>query len=124
MRITYRHAVLACYVAGLLTLTLAPLPQTAYRLASAQGFDKAVHTTLFGGFAAVLYWSRLPGTAPGLWGVVGASAGLAALVELLQAPLPYRTADVWDFVWGVVGALVAYLVVRRVLPGGENPLRR
>jgi hypothetical protein len=124
MRITYRHVVLACYVAGLLVLTLAPLPGTAYRLASAQGFDKAVHTVLFGGFAAALYWSRLGGAAPGWWRVVGPSAGLAALVELLQAPLPYRTADVWDFVWGVLGALVAYLAARRVLPGaGDSPRR-
>jgi VanZ family protein len=120
MRITYRHVVLACYVAGLLVLTLAPLPQAANRLASAQGLDKAVHLVLFGGLAAVVYWSRLPTVAPGLWAVVGPSAGLAALVELLQAPLPYRTADVWDFFWGVVGALVAYLVLRRALPGGES----
>lgn len=120
MRITYRHLVLACYLAGLLALTLAPLPQAALRLASAQGFDKAVHTALFGGFAGVLYWSRLPGATPGMWWVVGPSAGLAALVELLQAPLPYRTADGWDFFWGAVGALTAYLLARRVFPGGEH----
>jgi len=117
VRITYRHVVLACYVAVLLALTLAPLPQTAYRLASAQGFDKAVHVVLFGGFAAAWYWSLLPVATPGLWPVMGPSAALAALVELLQMPLSYRTSDIWDFVWGVVGALAAYLVARRVLPG-------
>lgn len=116
MRITYRHVVLGCYVAGVLALTLAPLPEPAYQLASAQGFDKAVHTVLFGGFAVVVYWNLLPTAPPGLWQVVGPSAALAALVELLQAPLSYRTADVWDFFWGVVGALAAYLVARRVLP--------
>ncbi len=115
MRITYRHVVLGCYVAVVLGLTLAPLPQAAYHLASARGFDKLVHFLLFGGFAVVLYWSLLPNGSPRLWRVVVPSAGFAALVELLQAPLPYRTSDFWDFFWGSVGALAAFLVVRRVL---------
>ena len=36
------------------------------------------------------------------------------LIELLQAPLPYRTMDFWDFFWGTVGAFVAYFLVARL----------
>ena len=102
-------------MAGLLVLTLAPLPQAANRLASARGFDKAVHFLLLGCLAALLYWNKRhasPDRGPTLLSVVGPSAALAALIELLQAPLPYRTADFWDFFWGAAGALAAYLIAR------------
>lgn len=115
--------VLALYLAGLLAVTLLPLPETAYQMASTQGFDKVVHTGLFGGFAALLYWTLLPSGPPGLRRVVLPSAALAALVELIQAPLAYRTADVWDFFWGMVGSLAAYLLAQVVLRPERGPAR-
>ncbi len=108
-----RRILLAVYVVALLALMLAPLPESAYQLASAKGLDKAVHFALFGGLAVLLYWNLKPSGTPTLWRVVGPSGFMAALVELLQAPLRYRTADIWDFVWGLAGSLVAYLLVRR-----------
>ncbi len=123
MRITYRQVVLGCYVALVLGLTLLPLPQAAYHLASARGLDKVVHVLLFGGFATVLYWYLLPAGRPGMGRVVVPSAAFAALVEVLQAPLSYRTADFWDFFWGAVGALTAFLVARGVFGGEAGPAR-
>ena len=108
-----RMSLLAVYVVGLLALTLAPLPHTALALASAQGLDKAVHVVLFGGLAAMIYWNLMPTGGASALRVVLPSGMLAALVELLQASLPYRTADVWDFLWGLAGAVAAYLVLRR-----------
>ena len=109
-----RHAVLACYVLGLLALTLAPLPETAYRLSSAEGFDKAVHFALFGGFTLLLYWDLLRERRPRLVGMLGVSGSLAALVEVAQGLLGYRTQDFWDFAWGTLGSLAAYLVGARL----------
>jgi VanZ family protein len=110
----HRVTLLVLYVSGLLVLTLAPVPSVVDRLASVRGLDKIVHFALFAGLAALLYWYHLPSQTPTLLRVVGPSAFLAALVEMLQAPLPYRSADFWDFFWGSLGALVAYAVVSRI----------
>ncbi len=112
-----RRLVLAIYGALLLGLTLAPSPGAADVLAD---FDKWIHAALFGGLAALLVWcldtaSRLP-TA------ILIAAAAAALVELLQAPIPYRSSDVGDVIAGTTGALVgaavAFLVFRKGESGG------
>lgn len=106
--IGHRYAILAAYLAGLLAVTLAPLPGPAFRITSSAGLDKPVHFVLFGTLAALVYAVRGLGkpTAPR---VVGAAAVLAALIEIVQGPLPYRSSDVWDFLWGVAGAVAGYV---------------
>jgi VanZ family protein len=109
-----RRVWLGVYVVALLVLTLAPLPALADRLAATDHFDKVVHFLLLGGLTVMLYWTLATEGRPPLGRVVGPAAAFAALIELLQAPLPYRTADFWDFVWGTVGAFVAYFLVARL----------
>ncbi len=109
-----RRVWLGVYVVALLVLTLAPLPAVASRLAATDHFDKVVHFVLLGGFTVMLYWALAVEGRPPLGRVVGPAAAFAALIELLQAPLPYRTADFWDFASGAAGAFVAYLVVARL----------
>ncbi len=97
-----RAVVLATYAAGLLIVTLAPLPGAAYDVAAA-GSDKLVHFVLFAGLAVVTYWAF------GLrrWlAAAGIAVAAAALIEVAQTPLAYRSGDPWDFVWGAVGAVV------------------
>lgn len=106
-----RRVWLGAYVVALLVLTLAPLPALADRLASTDHFDKVAHFVLLGGLTVMLYWTLAAESRPPMGRVVGPAAAFAALIELLQAPLPYRTTDVWDFVWGTVGAFVAYGLV-------------
>lgn len=116
---TGKRTALALYLAALAFLFFAPLPHTAARLASVQGFDKAVHFGLFAGLAVLLHWDLLGNRGSTVVRVVGTSGLVAAVVELLQAPLPYRTADAWDFFWGLAGAATAYALVRRL--SGEAP---
>ena len=110
-----RRALLGVYAVVLLVATLAPLPSTAYEVVTTTpGSDKVVHFVLFGGFAVALHWNLNRVAAFGWVVAVAAAALLAAVVELLQAPLVYRSGDVWDFVWGVFGAVVAAVLVAGV----------
>ncbi len=108
----YRRGIFAAYLIGLLVITLAPLPSRAFELAS--GSDKLVHFGLFAGFGVLLYWNMYSSRRPTLMTVVGLTAVVAALIEVFQTPLPFRSGDVWDLVWGVVGALVGYGVVHSI----------
>ena len=110
-----RRVWLGVYVVALLVLTLAPLPTFANHLAATAHLDKVAHFVLLGGLTAMLYWTMAVQGRPPLGRVVGPAAAFAALIELLQAPLPYRDMDFWDFFWGTVGAFVAYFVVARLI---------
>ena len=107
---------LGVYVVALLALTLAPLPAVANHLAATDHFDKVAHFFLLGGLTVMLYWVMATEGHPPMGRVVGPATAFAALIELLQAPLPYRTTDFWDFVWGTVGAFLAYFLVARLIP--------
>lgn len=102
-----RRLILAAYTAGVLALTLLPVPDVVGGLFP-RWFDKVVHCALFAVLAALLYWDQLPAARPGVLGIAGPAVALAGLVELAQGPLPGRTGDVWDFVFGAAGALVGY----------------
>ncbi|MEO6601219.1 MAG: VanZ family protein [Polyangiaceae bacterium] len=74
--------------------------------------DKLLHTLVFGGLALLLarawHWAK-PGTALGrklAFGAFGSSL-LGLLLELCQAFVSYRSADVWDWVADTFGALLA-----------------
>lgn len=109
-----RWGLFAAYVLWLLVLTLAPLPDSAGGLPA--WFDKFAHWGLFAGFAALLYWARVGQRAQAA-AIVGWSAVLAAAIEVVQTPLPFRSGDPWDWAWGVVGAFVGYGAARAVLRG-------
>jgi len=76
--------------------------------------DKVLHLLAFGGFA-VLVWRALRHLWPARerWWLLGVSLGVASLVggmlELWQATLPTRSADGFDWLADIVGALFAVL---------------
>ena len=109
-----RRVWLGVYVVVLLVLTLAPLPGFADRLAATDHFDKVAHFFLLGGLTVMLYWVTAAEGRPPMGRVVGPTAAFAALIELLQGPLPYRTMDFGDFFWGTVGAFVSDFLVARL----------
>lgn len=105
-----RRTLVMTYGILLLVATLAPLPRDAYEVVSTTGSDKVVHFVLFGGLTGiflVLGWptARLPAA-------LAITMIAAALVEVVQSPLAYRTGDIWDFVAGSAGAVVVGVATR------------
>ncbi|MGC4094761.1 MAG: VanZ family protein [Polyangiaceae bacterium] len=88
--------------------------------------DKLLHAGAFLGLEVLCEWALYLREARSrqLLSVL-ASAGVGGTLELVQAALPYRSADFWDFfadsVGAVVGAIGIYLLTRalRGAPRGE-----
>jgi VanZ family protein len=115
-----RGALLTLYLIAVFGLTLTPVSEPPD---APQSFDKVVHFGLFGFLAVLvnwnLWWARLRASAAAL-----AAAAVAGLIELLQRPIPYRSADVWDFVAGTAGAIAVGGVIGlwgRVGGGSSRP---
>jgi VanZ family protein len=117
MRLTeHRGTLLALYVIALLVITLAPLPAGGEYVEAVPGLDKAIHVVLFGGLAFLLTWNaERQGRARVFSKVFGLTVAAAALIEVMQAPLPYRSGDVWDFLAGAVGALIGAAMATAML---------
>jgi VanZ family protein len=109
----FKFVLVVAYAAVVAMATLAPLPADAYDVADSLISDKVVHFLLFGGLAGLLCTFKVGGgQLPE--GAVIVTVAAAALVELIQMPLPYRTGDWWDLLWGAGGALIAVIAVVRV----------
>lgn len=100
-----RHKIFVGYVALMVLIFLAPVPAT--HLAESNHVDKLVHFGIFLVFALLFQVDRAPGV---WWGILTAFA-FAAAIELVQAVLPYRDGDVWDFVAGAAGAACGTLIM-------------
>jgi VanZ family protein len=118
--LTPRRRIVAIYTAALLGLTLLPVPDAAWDVLPGW-FDKPVHFGMFATLAGLLYWEALPRGRPAPLAVIGAATALAALIELVQGPLPERSADLWDFAWGVAGATAGYWLLRWLARGRTIP---
>jgi VanZ family protein len=119
----HRRLVLGAYIIVLLGVTLAPLPSTKgiievlpYLDRFVRVLDKIVHAVLFGGLALLVIWNLGWSDRRGvvLRAIWLALAG-AALVEVLQSPLPYRHGDFLDFAAGGAGAVAVAVVVAVLL---------
>lgn len=81
--------------------------------AAPQNTDKFVHLVMYGGFAFLLsVWLSAQNVphAKIQWVTIGMAALYGVLDELLQIPIESRTADVWDFVTDLCGALLGWLL--------------
>ena len=102
-----RRLILASYALWVTVITLAPLPSGAGRLP--WWFDKVVHFGLFGGVGFLVYFNLGYTARHRVMLVSGVAAVFAALIEIVQSPLAFRSGDVWDFVWGAAGGLVGWV---------------
>jgi VanZ family protein len=100
----YRHLLVTGYLLLLLAATLAPVPDVGD---APSGSDKLVHVGLFGGLAFLIYWFETEPTWAGAVRAFGWATGAALLIEVLQALLPFRNADLIDFLAGLLGAILA-----------------
>jgi glycopeptide antibiotics resistance protein len=84
------------------------------------------HFAEFGIFTALVAvaWSRRHAWREAL--VLGAAAGVAygLLIEAVQLPLPYRSADLRDFALDVCGVATAALLINRARRGRERRKER
>jgi len=92
------------YVAAVLGATLAPLSADSYDAVA--GLDKLVHVVLFGGVAVLLCWTFNSVSPPTARRVFLTTTAFAAIIELVQSLLVYRSGDVWDLVAGSIGAIL------------------
>ena len=95
----HRRSIFGAYLVLVFVLLLAPITQ---ELAHPEltWFDKLVHVALFAGLAVLGFWNRASVPA-----VTAFAVALAGTLELIQGPLPYRHAELLDFVAGVVGGV-------------------
>jgi glycopeptide antibiotics resistance protein len=101
---TFRRIVFFAYLVAVLGATLAPLSGGTY--AAISGLDKAVHVALFGGVAVLLCWNISSLNPSSASSVVAVTVAFAALIELVQSALWYRSGDLWDLLAGSLGALL------------------
>ena len=95
----HRRSIFGAYLVLVLVLLLAPITQElAYP--EVTWFDKLVHFVLFVGVAVLGFWNRASVPA-----VTLLTVALAGALELIQWPLPYRSAELLDFVAGAVGGV-------------------
>jgi VanZ family protein len=72
--------------------------------------DKILHAAAFFGLEVLVEWALLEREARTRRLIaVAASIGVGGALELVQAGLPYRSADIWDLVADSVGAVAAAL---------------
>lgn len=110
MSTTQKRLLLAVYAVAVLGLTLAPTPGVSTPF---DNLDKVVHGGLFGGLALLVYWNFT--TRRGLGLAVVASLAAAALIELAQKLLAYRSDDFLDLLAGGGGVAVGIIVAVAVL---------
>jgi VanZ family protein len=74
--------------------------------------DKLLHAGAFLGLEVLVEWALL-GRDPRIrrFTAVASAIGVGAALELVQAGLPYRSADIWDLVADSVGAFMGAIGV-------------
>jgi VanZ family protein len=80
--------------------------------------DKIEHAFAFG-LMQVFLWRALRYEFPALsperqsWAAALLASAFGGILELYQASIPYRSADVWDFVADAIGASITAILVLR-----------
>jgi VanZ family protein len=101
----WRHRLFIVYVAAMVLVFLAPLPQGG--LFESTYWDKVVHFGLFFGFALIFHFDR----SASWWRTFLISTMFAAGVELVQGVLPFRDMEWGDLVAGAAGAALATVLL-------------
>lgn len=129
--VTYRNTmavrtvVVALYSLGI--IYFGTRPQMDYIATSVLSHDKLLHALAFGGLGVVAYrcgrvvWPKLADNSVVL-ASIGFATALGALLEAIQACLPYRTMEFADLVADLVGATLCVVLAKRL--GWERPLLR
>jgi hypothetical protein len=104
---------LLTYLAALIGLLFFPIGGPDFRWLGLDS-DKWMHIVLFGGLAVMLRWNLVEFRRAFLISV-GVASIFAALTELVQALIVYRSAEFEDFLAGALGALLGGALAHFVL---------
>lgn len=104
---------LATYLVALLGLLMLPISGRELLLFGI-GSDKWMHVALFGGLAVLLRWN-LRESRHALFVSVGATFAVAVATEVAQGFIAYRSAESWDVLAGLIGAILGALAADRIL---------
>ena len=107
--------VLACAAAILVASVVGP--GTGSRTLLGVGLSVYLHLAGYAGLAGAVGYALLRADARGLLIAAGVAVGYGVAVELVQAPLPYRTASALDAQVNAAGAAVGAALWRAVAPG-------
>ncbi len=106
--------ILICWLAGIFTLMLTPLPPPPEAISRITYYDKAAHLVFFGVLTYLLIaiglrLRRFRYSAISIV-AVAISCGFALLAEHLQSFIPGREESILDFLAGFLGMLIACLI--------------
>ncbi len=104
---------LAIYLIALLGLLMFPIEGPNFRLLSI-GADKWMHVALFGGLAVLLRWN-LSANRHAVLVSVGAAFVVAVATEVAQSLVAYRSAELWDLLAGLLGAMLGAVSMNRIV---------
>ncbi len=104
---------LAIYLIALLGLLMFPIAGPEFQLLSI-GADKWMHVALFGGLAVFLRWN-LSANRHAVLVSVGATFVVAVATEVAQGLVAYRSAELWDLLAGLLGAMLGAVSMNRIV---------
>jgi glycopeptide antibiotics resistance protein len=98
------HVMLGVYMISLIILLISPIEGPGFRFLGIQS-DKWMHILLFGGLAVLLRWNFSRNHQAWLL-AVGTALAIAIAAEIAQGLVAYRSAELWDVVAGLIGAVL------------------
>jgi len=107
---------LALYLIALFGLLLLPISGVGSRFIN-MGGDKLIHIALFGGLSVILRWN-FSATRNAVFKTVAIGFVIAAIAEIAQRLVAYRSAELSDVAAGIVGAILGAVVMNRALQPG------
>jgi len=106
-------------VVAMLVIALVPAPAV---VGAVPFGDKIGHAA---GFAVLVLWyGQIYDRMGDRWRCVAGAIAFGALIELLQALVPYRSADVLDLAADALGAVIGFVLLQTSLGGVLNRLDR
>ena len=104
---------LAIYLFAMLGLLMFPIGGPEFRFLGIEA-DKWMHVVLFGGLAVFLRWN-LSANRHAVSVSVGAAFVVAATAEVSQSLVAYRSAESWDLLAGLLGAILGAVGMNQIL---------
>ena len=109
MRLLQRYWKVIAWLSALFVIVLCSIP--APQIIAVNHIDKLEHAVAFGGLCGLFFFAY---PRKRIWVYLG-SFLLGLCVELLQAVIPWRSADVLDLLADGVGVLAAILIIEWLL---------